>query len=281
MNTNQIIVIAMSGCDEPNIKNDNESNVDNEPKSDHESNLDQCEHYHRGCELLYPCCNEYYPCRFCHDNVWNNYNIPDEKTHCADRKQVTTMKCKYCHEVQNINDKCIKCEKIMGIYYCKICKLLDLIDKGQFHCDKCGLCRQGGVNNFEHCDNCGICFEKGEHNCKIKIDGQDRCPVCCIQLFDSVIRCRKMRCGHWIHVECFEKYIEYNNKCPICSKSIIVSDLYNQYVKEQITLNPMPEEYAGRTVEILCNDCNTRNKTTFHFIGHQCPDCLGFNTTII
>lgn len=243
--------------------------------------IEHCEHYQRGCKLLYSCCNEYYDCRFCHDDVWNNYNTPDDKIHCADRKQVNTMKCKYCQKIQPINNMCTMCEKIMGTYYCCECKLLDLEDKGQFHCDKCGICRQGGIDNFEHCDKCGICSNKNDHKCKIKLDSQDQCPVCCIQLFDSTIPCQKMLCGHWIHVQCFNNYIKYNIKCPICSKSIIKSDMYDLYIKDQIEQNPMPEEYADKIVKILCNDCNTYNNAHFHFIGHQCPDCLCFNTVII
>ncbi len=271
-------------------ENDNQSNNqdelnDNETNdvkiNDNKFGTHHCEHYLRGCVLLYPCCNEYFQCRFCHDDIKNAYNIPDDQMHCADRKQVIMMRCKYCKSVQGIDDKCIQCAKTMGSYFCKICKLLDLQDKGQFHCDKCGLCRQGGVYNFKHCDQCGICFKNGNHDCKIRIDSQDQCPVCCVQLFDSVIQCTKMRCGHWIHIECFEKYIEHNIKCPICSKSIIVSESYNQYVKDQIAQNPMPEEYAGRLVEILCNDCNNQFTITMHFIGHQCPKCLCFNTRII
>ena len=256
-----------------------EKNSDSDEYSD--QHITNCSHYIRDCELLYPCCNEFYQCRFCHDDHWDSHTIPDDKRHCADRKLVNEMRCKYCETVQPINDHCIRCTKIMGNYFCVQCKLLDLVDKGQFHCDKCGICRQGGVENFEHCEDCGICFHKGEHDCMIKLDSQDQCPVCCVELFDSVIQCRKMKCGHWIHVECFNAHIEHNNKCPICSKSIIVSELYNQYIRDVIAENPMPEEYEHRDVRVLCNDCNVEFTAVFHFIGHQCPDCSGFNTKLI
>ena len=30
----------------------------------------------------------------------------------------------------------------------------------QFHCDRCGICRVGGADNFFHCDTCGCCYSK-------------------------------------------------------------------------------------------------------------------------
>ena len=121
-----------------------------------------CPHYDRGCDLLFPCCETFFPCRFCHDEKMDSYEMDPEKSHKADRKSIEQIKCRNCLEVQEITDKCIKCESILGNYFCNICKLLDLDDKGQFHCNGCGICRQGGQENFEHCDKCGICFAKSD-----------------------------------------------------------------------------------------------------------------------
>ncbi len=30
---------------------------------------------------------------------------------------------------------------------------------GVYHCDKCGICRVGGKENFKHCDTCGMCID--------------------------------------------------------------------------------------------------------------------------
>lgn len=52
--------------------------------------------------------------------------------------------------------------------------------KLQYHCDKCGICRTGGQENYFHCDRCGCCYsvalQKG-HTCVEKSMHQD-CPVC-------------------------------------------------------------------------------------------------------
>src|SRR6185369_1336689 len=100
-----------------------------EKLDDKSENLLKCEHYNRGCHLLYPCCDKFYACRFCHN---------EDQLHEADRKLVTKMKCRWCLEIQDINNICINCKRQIGNYFCKICKLLDLDDKQQYHCDKCG-----------------------------------------------------------------------------------------------------------------------------------------------
>ena len=49
------------------------------------------------------------------------------------------------------------------------CNFFDNDDsKGQFHCDKCNICRIAGQENFYHCDGCDCCIHislKDKHNC--------------------------------------------------------------------------------------------------------------------
>ena len=45
-----------------------------------------------------------------------------------------------CMYVQ-VSNLCSECDLTFGKYYCEVCHLYDNKDKGQFHCDKCGLCR--------------------------------------------------------------------------------------------------------------------------------------------
>lgn len=52
--------------------------------------------------------------------------------------------------------------------------------KRQFHCDKCGICRIGGRDNFFHCDRCGCCYSvelRERHTCVEKSMHQD-CAIC-------------------------------------------------------------------------------------------------------
>jgi RING finger and CHY zinc finger domain-containing protein 1 len=238
-----------------------------------------CQHYNRGCYLLFPCCNEYYPCRFCHNEATTTHTLDPEKIHEADRKAVVRMKCKFCLEEQDISGICSKCSKIMGNYFCQICKLLDLDDKGQFHCDACGICRQGGRENFEHCDACGICFSAQKHQCMVKLDGA--CPICCIDMFDSTIPSIRVKCGHWMHGECFESYIEHDYRCPVCAKSLVESHAIDHFIEHRISTTPMPDEFRDRDVRILCNQCNAKHTVKYHFYGHRCLTCLSYNTRLL
>ena len=50
---------------------------------------------------------------------------------------------------------------ILPQYFCVECQIFDSVDKGQFHCKGCGLCRLGGRQNFFHCDTCEMCLPMG------------------------------------------------------------------------------------------------------------------------
>jgi len=253
---------------------------------DPEAILPRCPHYNRGCHLLYPCCNEYFACRFCHNDTKTDYRLDVKLMHEADRRDVVTVKCRYCLLEQDIANICIndQCKRIFGNYYCSICKLLDLDDKGQFHCDKCNICRQGGRENTVHCDNCGICvpiiqFEQNLHKCVHRIDGD--CPICCGPLFESTTACTTTRCGHWLHSACLMEYSKFNNRCPVCSKSFGETDAQTAYIDHQIEITPMPDEYKDIMVNILCNDCLKKSSVKLHFYGLKCGDCNSYNTSRI
>ena len=188
------------------------------------------------------------------------------------------MRCRYCLQVQEIGDVCVGCSQIMGKYFCKICKFLDLDNKNQFHCDGCGICRIGGRDNFIHCDICGLCVVNNiDHKCGRKVEGD--CPVCCHRLFDTAQQTvTDLKCGHWMHTDCFDNYIQHDHKCPLCSKSLTNNDQMRLYIDYQISVTQMPDEYKDTKVDILCNECNTKSNVNFHFYGLKCPECETYNT---
>ena len=51
---------------------------------------------------------------------------------------MTVYTCELCVQVAGC---CVECGTSFGRYYCSVCHLYADEDKGQFHCDKCGLCR--------------------------------------------------------------------------------------------------------------------------------------------
>eukprot|EP00954_Amorphochlora_amoebiformis_P025602 1374148-Amorphochlora_amoeboformis.AAC.2 len=71
-----------------------------------------CKHYKRKCKLLCPDCNKLFTCRHCH--------AATEK-HPFRRKQVSTMLCMCCSELQPVAQYCRKCKENMARYYCGTC----------------------------------------------------------------------------------------------------------------------------------------------------------------
>ena len=109
----------------------------------------------------------------------------------------------------------------------KICRFYDNTDKGQFHCDGCGICRQGGKDNFFHCDKCVACLPismKDSHKClneTLKVN----CPVCLEYLMDSTKTSTILKCGHSIHSSCQQQLINSGTtKCPLCNTSMFDMD---------------------------------------------------------
>jgi len=180
-----------------------------------------CDHYPRNCQIRAQCCQEFFPCRVCHD---------DSKDHLIDRFATDTMMCMKCFVVQRAAQVCANsaCGAVMAHYFCGLCKLwTDARDTPIYHCDKCGLCRVGkglGVDNW-HCDTCGICLSikfKENHECRVKEGLKTQCPICNKRelVFFSRDPIVLLPCGHGLHFKCFSQYLTQgrnpNNRCPLC-----------------------------------------------------------------
>jgi RING finger/CHY zinc finger protein 1 len=206
-----------------------------------------CEHYKRRCKIRAPCCNLIFSCRHCHNDSANSLPDPKER-HDLVRQNVKQVVCSICQTEQEVAKVCSNCGVNMGEYFCDICKFFDddvsllilsfymvfflyarlcftffvpesitpllclQISKEQFHCDDCGICRVGGRDKFFHCQNCGACYGMGlrdKHSC-IENSTKNSCPVCYEYLFDSVKAAHVMKCGHTMHMDCFEQMINEN-----------------------------------------------------------------------
>ncbi|XP_047955559.1 zinc finger protein BRUTUS-like At1g74770 isoform X1 [Salvia hispanica] len=237
-----------------------------------------CKHYKRNCKLLTPCCDKLYTCIRCHD---------DQTNHSVDRKAITKMMCMKCMVIQPIGQKCMSqfCNGFsMGRYYCRICKLFD--DGRQiYHCPYCNLCRVGrglGVDYF-HCMKCNACMGKGlvVHICREKCL-EDNCPICHEYIFTSNSPVKALQCGHLMHSSCFQVYTCSHYTCPICSKSLGDMQVYFRMLDALLSEQKIPEGNSGQTQLILCNDCEQRGTTSFHWLHHnKCSYCGSYNTRII
>ena len=120
---------------------------------------------------------------------------------------------------------------------------------------------------------------KNSHPCiqgKMKQD----CPVCMEDMHTSVQGTTFLRCGHSMHVKCFNKYIKSNQiACPMCKKSIVDPKFYEQHIDLQIAQMQMPEEYKDTKMVVMCNDCLKRSTVPFHILGGKCKHCRSYNTT--
>ena len=148
-----------------------------------------CKHYARGCKLRSPCCGELFSCRFCHDAAKSEGEPNPQAKHNLNRHLVRSVVCLECETEQPPDASCIQCSAVFGAYFCKTCNLYDDdLTKQQFHCEKCGICRVGGRDNFFHCETCGACYSvelRNNHVC-VPNSMQRDCPICYEYLFDSL-----------------------------------------------------------------------------------------------
>lgn len=235
--------------------------------------MEGCAHYQRFCEVKAPCCNTYYRCRKCHDEIVIDHEM--------DTFKVTEIRCLYCKTEQPVSNQCITCEKQMAKYYCAICHLFENDEtKSIFHCVECGFCylAEPGAE-IKHCSQCNMCRDV-DHT--THIDCNVNCPIC----MESTQGYRIVRpaCDHLIHEHCHDSYVSQDNyKCPICSRTYahLNMDLTWRNMDRMIELQPMPDEYKNTSVNVLCNDCQIRKTHSLNLIGYKCNQCGGYNTVTV
>ncbi|XP_062158173.1 zinc finger protein BRUTUS [Alnus glutinosa] len=244
---------------------------------DPEKQVFGCEHYKRNCKLRAACCDKFFACRFCHDNV---------SDHSMDRKATSEMMCMRCLNIQAVGPICMtpSCNGfLMAKYYCSICKFFD-DERTVYHCPFCNLCRLGrglGIDYF-HCMTCNCCLGINVVNHKCLEKGlETNCPICCDFLFTSSATVRALPCGHYMHSACFQAYTCSHYTCPICSKSLGDMAVYFGMLDALLAAEELPEEYIDRCQDILCNDCDRKGESRFHWLYHKCGFCGSYNTRVI
>ncbi|KAK6141323.1 hypothetical protein DH2020_024921 [Rehmannia glutinosa] len=267
-----IAVEQTQNCDDNNVS-----------REDFGKMLYGCEHYRRRCKIRAPCCDQIFSCRHCHNEATSTLSNPKER-HELVRHDVKQVVCAVCDTEQQVAELCSNCGIKFGEYFCDICKFYDDdITKEQFHCNDCGICRVGGRENFFHCPKCGSCYSVGLRNNHLCVEDsmKSHCPICYEFLFDSTKQTTILKCGHTMHVECYEEmFIQNQYRCPICSKSVLNMTRTWERLDQEIEATAMPEEYRYE-VQILCNDCNDTSKAFFHIFGHKCRHCNSYNTRVI
>lgn len=235
-----------------------------------------CKHYPRKCKLLAACCQQLYTCRLCHDD-----KVVDHK---IDRYATQQVFCMVCETLQPVAEKCEKCAVVFAVYFCHICKFYDdTPNKEIYHCKECGLCRLGSAETTFHCQECGVCMPTHNREHKhIANNLKDNCPICNEDMFSSRDPAHYLPCGHSLHYTCFEDlYKNGGYGCPKCKKSI--ADFSSLWIRHDVAIRsrPMPAIFANAKLLVLCNDCDQKSESPYHYFGARCQPCGSYNTAII
>ena len=136
-----------------------------------------CKHYPKSFKLKANCCQQWFTCRFCHDE-FSHHEMP--------RKETKEMLCMVCQTSQSAGPECHNCHTKSG-YFCSKCMFWSDEKKSFFHCEDCGMCRVGkGIGiDFTHCHKCGICLNIGFKHVCIERNLESDCPICGEYMFTS------------------------------------------------------------------------------------------------
>ena len=94
-----------------------------------------------------------------------------------------------------------------------------------------------------------------------------------------------LKCGHYVHVDCFNKSLSNGNlessyKCLICRKTILDMDATWRHLDNVLKNEIIPDELVDKKRIIYCNDCEKKTETSAHFVYHKCQNCGSYNTEI-
>lgn len=230
-----------------------------------------CSHYVRGCRVHCAVCAAFFPCRLCHDAVVDSHSFATP----------TLVECNSCGAQQPPQQNCLLCHARFAVYFCQPCVLyLDDPAKDIFHCSGCGLCRLGREKDFFHCTRCNTCVNvqlRPLHTCLPEATARD-CPICLEYMHALARRVVFMLCGHAIHQECLDDHLQHSYKCPVCGRSVRDMEQRFRVLDDEISLQPMPQEYLGWESRVKCVDCGGSSVCSYHVLGHKCKWCGSYNT---
>jgi hypothetical protein len=242
------------------------------------NNLRECHHYTRGCAILCPECDIYFPCHKCHDEyVSSCYKHHDETYSCklnmsTNRYKVNFIVCLKCNTKHNLSlidtptlPNCLNCNHKFGDYTCIQCIMfVSDSDKKIEHCTKCNLCIIVPPEGLIHCDFCGKCYSLingGKHNCINRV-----CAICCKYIDRTYYDGGVTSCLHFVCYMCndhvYNKIQRCGGKpidCKICFAKIERSHTYTNraYAYGYDPLNPLNLHNPPKISSDIFSDTDT------------------------
>ena len=242
----------------------------------------ECTHYKNNVEIFAECCNKYYNCNKCHNELSGNL--------CKNillSVKTKKMMCKKCKTENTPSNECKNCKIQFGKSCCLKCNIWCSNSGSIFHCDKCKCCRMGNKDDFFHCDTCNLCLSVNcidFHKCS-SVDRNLDCPICLVKIFNENKEIIILKCNHLLHSECFENLIKNSSgkipQCTLCKKSAVSFLKYVDKYDKHVNDYPMPPYYNNWKSNILCNDCCVKSDVKYHKDYQKCLGCRSYNTTTI
>jgi RING finger/CHY zinc finger protein 1 len=227
-----------------------------------------CTHYQKKCSnFFFSCCQVRDACHRCHKELRQCQN-----------PVITEIVCDECGTAQSPGPSCTNCSIQFSVSFCGVCNIWT--EKEIYHCYGCKLCRVGKIEDHFHCDTCNGCFllsSQDHHQCVFRPMNEIDCPLCMDSVHSSQIPGYILPCGHVVHSPCFRKSLRSGNyRCPSCRKSMIDMTTSWDEIRTEIAAQPMPEIIS---VTYICYDCGSQGSGPFHYLGIECQQCHGFNTS--
>jgi len=101
-------------------------------------------------------------------------------------------------------------------------------------------------------------------------------------LFNSTVSVHFLPCGHALDANCYTKLLQKSApRCPLCKKYVADMSRYDNALKREIAMTPMPAPYDSWVSIIDCNECGKKSVVPFHLFGHFCSACHSSNTAVL
>jgi len=230
-------------------------NINNNKIGKNKQQIIKCKHFENNYSCLFPCCDRYFGCFICHNNVIKNH-----KANITDFLKINEVICNNCKKTNNLkSNKCTNCDKQLKEYnYSRNIRFY----KGVYR-----VCEKMFDSYCEKCDE--IIYREIDHICNKNLN---ICIMCYYN--NNQEKMMKLLCGHYVHMNCIDKINYY--ACHECNKTAYLDnkliDAYDEIYKSLVKHNEL-------IVDVCCYDCEKVTIDKYNDLGlYKCEECSSYNT---